>query len=225
MPELMIVMGIMGILLYLAQRVVVSGYEFYRTTDESITLQKEGLLALTRITRDISASHHRSIVVNDQVPLPAPPPDPREDTLVIPQPSRQSDGATVVDRQGAAKWMSIVGYGIDTSKPNRPLVRYIADTYDVPGNTFFTTVPSIPPDPPEYIVNIELVTAMPTLADIQSFPSVQRRVAATNILSFEVDKKVDTIDLKLTIFLTGRVRGGVSLDNSLTLQTTVFSKN
>ena len=99
---------------------------------------------------------------------------------------------------------------MDASSKSSPLMRYHAD-FKCGGAT-------------EYPVNIELAT-LPTLAQIQADPNVRARVAARHILEFDVIKNVDTFDIELTVFLEGRKKTGQSLDNSITIKTTVFPKN
>lgn len=220
LSELLVVMAIMGVLMVLAQRVVVFGYEFYRTTDESITLQKEGLLALTWIGQDIQVSHHISIdaIPDPSVDMTTPPYDYREDQVSVPLP-RKVDGEAVVNTKGALTWQSIAGYELDTTK--HYLMRYLADTANDPLNQFLTGNPA----PDDYLENIEFVTSMPSVATIKAMPNVNTRVVARSIVAFTVDKNVDTVDLELTILLPGRIRGGNALDNSLSLKTTVFPRN
>jgi hypothetical protein len=217
-PELLVVMGIMGILLLLAQKVVVFGFEFYRTTDESITLQKEGLLALTWLAQDVALSHHVSIEAVDDpsVNMTVPPYDYPEDAVSIPLP-RDIVGKAIVNEEKALTWRSIVGYELDI--PNKRLMRYLVDTAFDP--QFVTGEPF----PDDYISNIEFVTIMPDCAAIKARPDVNTRVAARNVVGFNVDKNVDTMRIELIILLPGRVQAGNSLDNSLTLETTIFPRN
>ncbi len=219
--ELLISMGIMGIVLFLAARLVTFSYEFYRYTDESITLQKEGLMALQFLTQDLLATHQRSVVITPAT-VTTPAPDHREDQLVIPLPHR-IDGETEVNEEGAAKWMSVAGYEIDTARPTRNLMRYLGDTVNDVGGDF--TVP--PPD--NYIADIETVLAadMPTLPEIIAYPAADLRIHSVcrHVLEFQAHKNVDTVVIDLTVLLPGRVRGGVPFDNSLSLNTTVFPRN
>lgn len=222
LPELLIVMAIMGVLLYVSQKVVVSGYEFYRTLDESFTLQREGLVALTRLTQDMAFSHHRSIEQTESAtPIAPGQPDYEAfadheinvDEVIIPL-AEDVDGQSHVAATGADEgglyWESVVAYQLDTASNDMPLMRYLAD-FKCGGAA-------------EYPVNIELAT-LPTMAQITGYVDVRPRVAARHVLEFDLVKNVDTFDVELTIFLEGRKTATQSLDNSLTLKTTVFPKN
>lgn len=223
LPELMIVMSVMGVLLMVAARMVKFGYEFYRYTDESITLQREGLLALSQLSRDLTESHQRSIVVNT-ITVSDPEPDPHhEDQLIIPLP-QNLEGLTEVNKEGAAKWMAVVGYEIDTTRPSRPLIRYLGDTQHDPGNDFWLPAPDN-----TYTSDIETVleTEMTTVDELKAFPAtgLRTRAVARHLLEFKATRAVDTIDVEITIFLKGIEQGTNSLDNSLSLRTTVFPRN
>lgn len=212
LPEMLVVSAIMGVLLYLAHRVVVSGYEFYRYTDTSITLQREAILALENLAFDLQDTHQRSVVVVENPPKPVPAGSFSEDEVVIPLP-KDMDGGTVVNSDAIVKWMTVAGWGIDVTKADRPLMRYLGDTIN---DADFI-------DGGDYIVDIETVleAEMPTLAEIQGYPNVRRRVVAHNIREFSVHRSVDTVEVKLKIFL----KGVQDLDNSLELETTVFPRN
>ncbi len=221
LPELLVVMAVMGVLLYLAQRAVVAGFEFYRFTDESITLQREGLTALSYITEDLLATHQRSVVVKD-VPVASPTPSHDEDELVIPLPQKLDGTSEINNDSGAVKWMSVVGYKIDTTRDDRPLMRHHGDSQYDPDNDFKDPISG------DYITDIEIITPpelkMPTVDDIAGFPDTGRRsrVVARNVFSLAVVRRTDTIDVELTIFLPGRF---VNADNSITLETTIFPRN
>lgn len=226
LPELLVCMSVMTILLFLAARMVTYAYDFYHYTDESITLQREGLLALQSLTDDITASHQRSIVTDEQV-VTTPAPSHNEDLVVIPLPNRM-DGMTEVNSEGASKWMSVVGYEIDTSSPTRNLIRYLGDTVNDPGDNFRETDPVT--SVTDYIADIETVdvsSEMPTVAQIKAFPAIGLRAKSVcrNVFSFKVKRSVDVIEIDVTILLPGRVQGGNSLDNSLVLNTTILPRN
>jgi hypothetical protein len=224
-------MGIMGILMVLAQKVVVFGYDFYRTMDESITLQKEGLLALTWLGQDVSLSHHPSIQLADDpsVDLTTDPPDFAEDTLVVPLP-RTVDGKARINTDKSLTWGSLAAYEIDPV--NHRLMRYLVDSAVAinPPDTvskFVTDPAPDPADPNYYISNIEFVesASYPSAALMATLPDVNKRVAARSVASLDCTRGTDTLEIELTILLPGRVRGGRSLDNSLTLNTTIFPRN
>ncbi len=207
------VIAIMGILLIISQRVVTEGFEFYRTTDESIRLQKEGLLALTWITRDAVLSHHRSIeVVRDDPSSTVGDPAWREDEITIPLP-KDLNGNSLANDQGALTWRSIVAYQVDTDK--HKLLRHVGDTANDPD--YVTGEPA----PNDYISNIELVASPPSAATVAGWPDINTRVAARNVVEFVTEKRVDTLDISMTIFFRSRN----DKENSLTLDTTVFPKN
>ena len=227
LPELLVCMAVMGVILFLAARMVTYAYDFYHYTDESISLQREGLLALQALTEDITASHQRSIVTTEQV-VTTPAPSHNEDLVVIPMPYRM-DGMTEVNSEGASKWMSIVGYEIDTSSPTRNLIRYLGDTINDPGDNFRETDPG-PPSVTDYTADIETVdvsSEMPTVAEIKAFPAIGLRVKSVcrNVFSFKVKRSVDVVEIDVVILLPGRIQGGTSLDNSLSLNTTVLPRN
>jgi hypothetical protein len=215
-------MAVMSIILFLAARLVTYAYEFYRFTDESISLQREGILALQSLTTDITISHQRSIVVTQQI-IAAPAPSHREDLVIIPLPQKM-DGTTEVNTEGASKWMSVAAYEIDTTPGGpRNLVRHLGDTANDVGGHF--TVPA----PDNYVSDIETVLPadMPTVAEVKGYPAagLRQKSVCRNVLEFKASKLVDTIEIDLTIYLTGRGRGGVTLDNSLSLNTTIFPRN
>lgn len=215
-PELMVVAAIMGILLYVSQRVVASGYEFYRFSDTSIRLQREAILALDNLGVDLQDTHQRSVVVVENPPKPVPAGSYSEDEVVIPLP-KDLDGGTEVTDKAVVKWMSVAGWAIDTSRDDRPLMRYLGDTQHDVGNNFI--------DGGDYIVDIESVlpTEMPTVSEIMSYPDsgLRRKVVARNIREFSVHRSVDTIEVKLKVYL----KGIQDLDNSLELETTIFPRN
>jgi hypothetical protein len=223
LAELLICIGVMAVVLFLSSRLVTYAYEFYRFTDESISLQREGILALQALTTDMTISHQRSIVVTQQV-YADPTPSHREDHLIIPLPQRL-DGSTEVNEEGASKWMTVAAYEVDQTSPSRNLIRHVGDTANDVGNDFFTEAPA----PIDYVADIESVAAdeMPTVAEVKAYPQtgLRQKSVCRNVLEFKVTKRVDTFDVDLTIFLTGRVRGGISLDNSLSLNTTIFPRN
>ena len=217
----MVVMAVMGVLLMLAQRAITAGFDFYRFTDESIKLQKEGLVALSYITQDLLASHQRSIVTKD-VTEANPAPSHDEDELVIPLPQKLDGTSEINNDSGAVKWMSVAGYKIDVTREDRPLMRHLGDTQYDPDNDFKDPISG------DYITDIEVVTPpelkMPAVDDIAGFPDTGRRsrVVARHVFSFSVVRRTDTIDVELTIFLPGRF---VSSDMWITLETTVFPRN
>ncbi len=219
LPELLVCMSVMGVLLFLAARLVTHAYEFYRFTDESISLQREGILALQSLSEDLTASHQRSIVT-EEIIVASPTPSHHEDKVVIPLPMRM-DGMTEVNEEGASKWMSVAGYAIDTTRPTRNLMRYLGDTAQDPGNNF--------KDSGEYIADIEFVklTDIPTVDEIAAFvdPGLRARSVCRNVFSFEVRRSVDVVDIKIVILIPGRVRAGLSLDNSISLNTTILPRN
>lgn len=214
--ELMIVAAIMGILLYVSQRVVASGYEFYRFTDTSIALQRESILALENLGTDLQDTHQRSVVVQENPPKPVPPGTYSEDEVIIPLP-KTLDGGTEVNEDAVVKWMTVAGWAIDTTRENRPLTRYLGDTQHDIGNNFIIAG--------DYTIDIESVlpTEMPTISEIMGYPDggLNRRIVARNIREFSVHRSVDTVEVKLKVYL----KGVQDLDNSLELETTIFPRN
>lgn len=228
-------MAIMSIVLYVAAQLVTYAYNFYRYTDESITLQREGLSALQALTADLTISHQRSVVVKSHV-VASPTPSHNEDQVVIPLPQNM-EGTSDVNNEGATKWMSVVGYEIDTSRPTRNLIRYLGDTIhdsgDEPHGDFWDKNIDVDDDGTadgDYIADIEAVdpdTQMPTVGEIKLFPATGLRTKSVcrHVFEFKVRRSIDTVEIDLTVLLPGKVRGGQSLDNSLKLTTTVLPRN
>ena len=222
LPELLVVIAILAVLLVAAERVVVYGYQFYRETDESITLQRESLLALTRLSQDLTAAHPESILVaNDTPPVTTPVTTPNS-TLVIPIPKNLA-GNTEVDNLGRLLWMTLAGYQVDYTAPERPLMRYLRDMQPYMG--------AVPPSEPGgtgssavYTYDVEALS-IPDAATANNNTADRRSPAARNVEEFNVTQNLDTFDIRLTILLKGRVKAGVSEDNSLTLTSTVYSRN
>ena len=111
----MVVAAIMGILLYVSQLVVSSGYEFYRFTDTSIALQRESILALENLGIDLQDTHQRSVVVHENPPKPVPAGSFSEDEVIIPLP-KDLDGGSEVNEDAVVKWMTVAGWAIDTTR-------------------------------------------------------------------------------------------------------------
>ena len=224
-------MSVLTVVLYSAAQLVTYAYNFYRYTDESITLQREGLSALQALTSDLTLSHQRSVVVDSQT-VSTPSPSHNEDRVVIPLPQNM-DAMTSVNSEGASKWMTVVGYEIDTSRPTRNLIRYVGDTIHDPGNNFWDDNADTDGDgnpDGDYIADIETVnpdTQMPTVAEIKLFPETGLSVKSVcrHVFEFKVRRSVDTVEIDLTILLPGKVQGENSLDNSVKLNTTVLPRN
>lgn len=212
----MVVAAIMGILLYVSQLVVSSGYEFYRFTDTSIALQRESILALENLGIDLQDTHQRSVVVHENPPKPVPAGSFSEDEVIIPLP-KDLDGGSEVNEDAVVKWMTVAGWAIDTTRENRPLMRYLGDAQHDIGNNFIVAS--------DYTIDIESVlsTEMPTITEIMAYPEsgLRRRVIARNIREFSVHRSVDTIEVKLKVYL----KGVQDLGNSLELETTIFPRN
>lgn len=220
-------MSVLTVVLYSAAQLVTYAYNFYRYTDESITLQREGLSALQALTSDLTLSHQRSVVVDSQT-VSTPSPSHNEDRVVIPLPQNM-DAMTSVNSEGASKWMTVVGYEIDTSRPTRNLIRYVGDTVHDPGDNFREDTDG-DGSKDDYIADIETVipdTQMPTVAEIKLFPETGLSVKSVcrHVFEFKVRRSVDTVEIDLTILLPGKVQGENSLDNSVKLNTTVLPRN
>ncbi len=234
LPETLVVIGLMGILMYVSGRVITSGYEFYHSTSTSVTLQRYALLTLTRISQDLAISHRASLNVEN--------PGTPDSSLVIPYPQDIDEGCTKVDKTGELLWQSIVAYRLGPGNLVRPLpldaasplpnpilknyytlFRYFDDVKNGTGYANYDTAAG----DNDYVTNIEYVDPKTTALDVinNTIVPARRQVVSRNVVEFRVDERIDTVDIEITVVLPGRVQGGNRLDTSLTLQTTAFPKN
>ena len=132
--ECLIVMAVMGIILGAAHLFITSGVDFYRRSIQSLEVQQQTLVGLSKMASEVADSNFDKIHV-----LPAP----NNDGIIFPSPARL-DGTMATSAQGVMLWHTIVCYRQRTL-PNNNIV--IERKVDVPAWPLGVPGVDYPPDP------------------------------------------------------------------------------
>ena len=216
--EVMLVGAFLLLLATMSYRMMVSAFNFYRDADDSIEIQRSALLALTRMTADISGTDYDVVDIKADTSGITPvnadpathyvasPPEhiaaPHYDIVVFSHPADVNGDFVVDPTTGRVHWQSAIGYFVEAlPNGNHALIRSVFD--------FGGGIPAPPYPIPGLVADPYVMRG----------PGLDRGILARNIYQFGITKEVDTYDIILTVGLSSRN------ESSLSLRTKVFPRN
>lgn len=196
--ELLVVMGLMGIVTIGVGVLISKGVDFYLDSTDGIEVRKELMYGATRLSKDLADSFIDVV-------------QPEANGLVFPT-VRSPQGQVVTDNSGRVLWQSYLCYSYDPATDR--LTRYESD---LPRHASGDPHPLNPPDdrgetrPPD-----PLGESPPyDRAWFISTPGLSQRVAARNVKSFTAQKNVDLIEFTIEVSVSTRREHMVSLNTKV----------
>lgn len=193
--EMMIVFSLSGIVLYATHVLLFTGVRYYNESMDSLDVQREALLAITKLAQDLSGSNFEKIRT-DTVPV---------DGIVYPT-IRDINGQFITDDGGAVMWQGMAAYHVDDVGGSDFLVKKYLP---LPGG-----MSSSPPGAYDYSPPFDLNYFV---TNISAGGPVAR-----NVIAFVPNLEVDTVQLTLTVSLTSNTTRDT---NSIALQSKAFPRN